>query len=514
MSPIEENPGRAWDRLRRLARQRLLRMHYESGVGHIGGNLSCLDLLLVLHHEVLGPDDQFVLSKGHSAGACTSRSGRWAGSAEDDLLQFHKDGTRLSGHPPTSGIDDILFATGSLGHGLSLAAGLALGKQLRGEAGRVFCLTSDGEWNEGSCWEALIFARHHRLDNLTLLVDLNGLQGFGSTREVADLDPLAEKFRAFGVPTQEIDGHDPAAILGALGRGAAGSEAVVARTHKGCGRLVHGRPDGVALPAHDRGPVPPGHRGGRLSMRKVFCQSLVDASHRPDFVFLTGDLGFMALEPLREALGGRFVNAGVAEQNMVTVAAGLARAGLRPWVYSIAPFLYARPFEQIRNDVCLHELPVVIVGNGGGYGYGVMGATHHALEDYGVVALPAPDACLRAGVRRRRAAQVKLLCEVVAPGLPAARPVRGARRASTVPPYRPWRRLLDGRGWVVLVDRHARRRDLGRRPPPRRGRGGRRSGSSGNSPSTRSPRRSWPTWAGRAGSSSSRSTWPRAAPPG
>src|SRR3954447_24215130 len=138
-------------------------------------------------------------------------------------------------------------------------------------------------------------------------------------------------------------------------------------------------------------------------MRDVFCKALVQMSAREDFVFLTGDLGYRALEPLREAMGKRFINAGVAEQNMVTVAAGLAREGLRPWVYSIAPFLYARPFEQIRNDVCLHRLPVALVGNGGGYAYGVMGATHHALEDYGALLglpglrayVPAFDADLR-----------------------------------------------------------------------------------------------------------------------
>ena len=118
-------------------------------------------------------------------------------------------------------------------------------------------------------------------------------------------------------------------------------------------------------------------------MRDVFCRSLVSQAVDPRLVFLTGDLGFKALEPLREALSQRFINAGVAEQNMVSVAAGLAKLGLRPWVYSIAPFIYARPFEQIRNDVCLHKLPVILVGNGGGYGYGVMGSTHHALEDYG-----------------------------------------------------------------------------------------------------------------------------------
>src|SRR5580698_8612554 len=116
-------------------------------------------------------------------------------------------------------------------------------------------------------------------------------------------------------------------------------------------------------------------------MRQEFCQTLIEFSGRPEFVFLTGDLGFMALEPLREAMGERFINCGVAEQNMVGMAAGVARAGESVWVYSIAPFLYARAFEQIRNDVCFHDLPVRLVGNGGGYHYGVMGPTHWALED-------------------------------------------------------------------------------------------------------------------------------------
>jgi transketolase len=185
-------------------------------------------------------------------------------------------------------------------------------------------------------------------------------------------------------------------------------------------------------------------------MRKVFCQALVDASARPSFVFLTGDLGFMALEPLRDAMGDRFINAGVAEQNMVSVGAGLARAGLRPWVYSIAPFVYARPFEQIRNDVCLHGLPVVLVGNGGGYGYGVMGATHHALEDYGALLclphlrayLPAFDDDLRVQVDRLFGAAHPAYLRL---GLSEPPP------DVAIPPYAPWRRLMEGDGWVVLV---------------------------------------------------------------
>ena len=101
-------------------------------------------------------------------------------------------------------------------------------------------------------------------------------------------------------------------------------------------------------------------------MRKILCDTLVESSGDPDFVFLTGDLGYMALEPLRDAMGPRFINAGVAEQNMVSVTAGLALTGFRPWAYSIAPFIYGRPFEQIRNDICMHDLPVVLIGNGGG----------------------------------------------------------------------------------------------------------------------------------------------------
>ena len=122
-------------------------------------------------------------------------------------------------------------------------------------------------------------------------------------------------------------------------------------------------------------------------MRKELVKELLGTHtiNKENIVFLTGDLGYATLEPLREILGDRFINAGVAEQNMVSMAAGLSHAGFRPWCYSIAPFMYARPFEQIRNDVVMHNRHVVMVGNGGGYGYGVMGSSHHALEDIAVM---------------------------------------------------------------------------------------------------------------------------------
>lgn len=186
-------------------------------------------------------------------------------------------------------------------------------------------------------------------------------------------------------------------------------------------------------------------------MRKAFCQSMVQAANAQDsLVFLTGDLGFMALEPLRDALGGRFINAGVAEQNMVSMSAGLAKNGLKPWVYSIAPFIYARPFEQIRNDICLHRMPVVIVGNGGGYGYGVMGATHHALEDYGILLalpnirayVPAFDEDLRAIISKLMHTDHPAYLRLGLTELP---------KDQKAPAYAPWRKLMKGSGWVVLV---------------------------------------------------------------
>jgi len=217
------------------AKARLLRMHFEAGVGHIGGNLSAIDILLGLHHLVLGPDDAFVLSKGHAAGALYVTLWSLGRLTDEDLTTFHRDATLLSAHPPASGLPDILFATGSLGHGVSLCCGLALARKLRGKPGRVYCLTSDGEWNEGSNWEALIFARQQALSNLTLIVDLNGLQGFGTTSEVADLGSLTRKFVEFGWDVDEIDGHDMHAITESARRTSDRPRAILASTTKGHG---------------------------------------------------------------------------------------------------------------------------------------------------------------------------------------------------------------------------------------------------------------------------------------
>jgi len=216
-------------------RSRLLTMHHDSGVGHIGGNLSVLDAMMLVFHEYLTANDRFILSKGHAAGALYATLWSLGRLTDEDLKTFHKDNTLLAGHPPAQGIKDIAFATGSLGHGLSLAAGTALAWRLQNRSGQVFCMTSDGEWQEGSTWEALIFAQHHRLNNLTVLVDHNGLQGFGSTQDVASMAPLWEKLSGFNVEVAIVDGHDLPSLRAALNKSSDKARVLVMQTVKGHG---------------------------------------------------------------------------------------------------------------------------------------------------------------------------------------------------------------------------------------------------------------------------------------
>ncbi len=188
--------------------ERLLNMHAKANVGHLGGNISCLAGLCAIMSR-LSPQDRFILSKGHSAGALYVALAQAGIIPESELDTFHQDGTRLPGHPPANTFDAVPFATGSLGHGLSLSAGFALSQQLRGNNARTYCLTSDGEWQEGSTWEALIFACHHQLKNLTVVIDHNGLQGFGTTADVASMAPLWERGKGFDVDIVVVEkGHD------------------------------------------------------------------------------------------------------------------------------------------------------------------------------------------------------------------------------------------------------------------------------------------------------------------
>jgi transketolase len=223
-------------------------MHHAANAGHVGGNLSCLDALTALFHAVIGEHDRFVLSKGHSAGALYVTLWSLGKLSDGDLDTFCKDDSRLPGHPSGSGVPGLMFPTGSLGHGPSLAAGLALAAKKQRTARKVFCLCSDGEWQEGSCWEALIFAIHHKLDNLTILIDQNKLQGFGVTSEVISCGDLQARLSSFGANVISCDGHDVVAITDALRAGSTVPKIVLLNTVKGLGTLYEGKMESHYLP--------------------------------------------------------------------------------------------------------------------------------------------------------------------------------------------------------------------------------------------------------------------------
>lgn len=184
-------------------------------------------------------------------------------------------------------------------------------------------------------------------------------------------------------------------------------------------------------------------------MRDEFARAMIALFHaRKDLVFITGDVGYMAVEEIAAAYGERFINAGVAEQNMVSLAAGLAREGHLPWVYSIATFVAFRPYEQIRTDVCLHRRPVKLVGNGGGYGYGIMGPTHHALEDVGAMRV-LPN--MRVYVPLTGADVPQVVNAMAHDPLPNyLRLNTDAQLPGEVPPFAPWRRIKPGARCVLV----------------------------------------------------------------
>ena len=201
-----------------LIRKIILEQSKRANVGHIGSALSIADIVAVLYSDLLlvnkpdDPDrDRFVLSKGHAALAVYAALFLKGWLSQEQLDSFCGDGTALGVHPEHAlrGID---FATGSLGHGLSMGAGAALAARLQGSARRAFVLLSDGECNEGSVWEAVMFAAHHRLSNLVAIVDLNGQQALGYTKQVLSLAPMVDRWRAFGWDAHEVDGHDATAL--------------------------------------------------------------------------------------------------------------------------------------------------------------------------------------------------------------------------------------------------------------------------------------------------------------
>lgn len=226
-------------------RRHALRMTHRAGSSHIGGCLSLADILAVLYCRALRVDparpdwparDRVVLSKGHATAVLYAALAERGFFPAARLEEYCVDGSALTGHVNHAGVPGVEVSTGSLGHGLAIACGMALAGRAAATPYRAFALLSDGECDEGSIWEAALFAPHHRLGNLTAIIDANGIQSFGHVSEVLDLEPLADKWRAFGWRVAEVDGHDLAALEDALG-GPQGERplAVIARTVKGKG---------------------------------------------------------------------------------------------------------------------------------------------------------------------------------------------------------------------------------------------------------------------------------------
>jgi transketolase len=217
------------DRCRELARRiraHCLRMTHRGHSGHVGSMLSMAEMLSVLYTRVLRVDpadprrpnrDRFVLSKGHGGCAVYAILGELGFFPKDWFEGYYRDAGRLMGHI-SHHVPGVEFSTGSLGHGLPVAVGMALAARRARQTHRIICLMSDGDCDEGSTWEALLFAAQHRLDSLTVLVDYNQVQALGFSRDVLDLEPFARKLEDCHWAVKEVDGHDVVALDHALAK--------------------------------------------------------------------------------------------------------------------------------------------------------------------------------------------------------------------------------------------------------------------------------------------------------
>ena len=206
-------------------RRHAVMMTHLGKSSHVGSVLSLADILAVLYGEVMRLDpaqpkwaarDRFILSKGHAGAGVYAALAERGFLPREQLRTHYQNGSKLSGHVSHKGVPGVEFSTGSLGHGLSVGTGMALAAKRAGRDNRVFVVLSDGECDEGSNWEAIMFAAHHRLDNLVVAVDYNKIQSLDLVANTLALEPFADKWRAFGWHVTEVDGHDHAALKPAL----------------------------------------------------------------------------------------------------------------------------------------------------------------------------------------------------------------------------------------------------------------------------------------------------------
>ena len=229
--------------LAKRVRAHVVKMTHLGNSSHVGSALSMTDILSVIYTEMkIDPSspkdsdrDRFILSKGH-AGAAVYAVLAELGFLSTDVLKTHyQDGSILSGHVSHKDIPGVELSTGSLGHGLSVAAGMSFAAKLRNKTHRIFTILSDGELDEGSNWEAILFAAHHKLSNLFMAIDYNKLQSLKSTQETLALEPLKDKMVAFGWDVTELDGHDHKQLRSAFKSSSDLPKCIIAHTTKGKG---------------------------------------------------------------------------------------------------------------------------------------------------------------------------------------------------------------------------------------------------------------------------------------
>src|SRR5258708_3092173 len=207
--------------LAKRIRQHCARMTRKADASEVGGALPAADLLAGVYGRALRCDpqrpdwadrDRFIMSKGHACSALYAVLAESGYFPVERLESFYQNGSPLAGHVMHKNVSGVELSTGSLGHGLPVATGMAIAAKRDGRPTRIFCMISDGECDEGSVWEAALFASHHKLDNLIVVIDYNKIQSLGAVKDVIDLDPLADKCRAFRWTVRELDGHDLCAV--------------------------------------------------------------------------------------------------------------------------------------------------------------------------------------------------------------------------------------------------------------------------------------------------------------
>ncbi|MCL5986020.1 MAG: transketolase [Actinobacteria bacterium] len=227
-----------------FARQKILEITTLNKSGHLAGSFSCIDIIMTLYSSIMifdpgnpgwGDRDRFVLSKGHAAPAFYTALAFCGYLPVSELITLRRINSRLQGHPDSKKLPGVEISTGSLGLGFSAAVGMALGLKVDSKKNRVFALLGDGECDEGSVWEAAMFANHYDLKNITAIIDRNCYQIDGQTEKVMKLEPFADKWKAFGWEVSEINGHDYAQIYESLRDAAGKRRVIIANTIKGAG---------------------------------------------------------------------------------------------------------------------------------------------------------------------------------------------------------------------------------------------------------------------------------------